>query len=107
MVQITLDPNYPTWLRLAFPYNERLLDLVRTLPNRLWIAEDRQWQVPALPEVWDAISGAVGAEMEPVEYEVLAACFPPPRAVISASDAARARDKAQRKQRYAKRKVAA
>jgi hypothetical protein len=105
-MQITIDPHYPAWLRLTFPYSTRLVELVRRLPNRRWIADDKQWQVPALPEVLDALIDAVGAEMEPVAYEVLTACFPPPRAAISASDAARARDKAAKRAKFSKRKVA-
>ena len=99
-MNITLDPRYPAWLRLSFPYSTRLVELVRTLPNRRWLAEERQWQVPALPEVMDALIAFCGEDMESIDYEVFRASYPPLRAPQSASDAARARDAKVRKQKY-------
>ena len=77
---ITLDPQYQNWLRLEFPYNAATVALVKTLPNRQYTPppDGPYWTVPALPEVMDALIGHCGADMEPLDYEVLRRCYPAP-----------------------------
>jgi exodeoxyribonuclease VII large subunit len=33
-------------LHVSFPYDRRLVDLVKTLPNRRWLGEEKLWRVP-------------------------------------------------------------
>ena len=77
---ITLEPDYPNWLRLEFPYNAATVALVKTLPNRQYTPppDGPYWTVPALPEVMDALIAHCGADMEPMDYEVLRRCYPAP-----------------------------
>lgn len=77
---ITLDPQYQNWLRLEFPYNAATVSLVKTLPNRQYTPppDGPYWTVPALPEVMDALIAHCGADMEPLDYEVLRRCYPAP-----------------------------